>query len=123
LSKDHPLSSKGIILPKDLDGFRIAVPEIKLVKPLQLVLKNTGINADFEETESDRYVIIEFCNKGYIYFLNESIAKTFPEFACIPFDFDTHVQTGLACHNDMVESYRAFFSVARKISDGVSPHP
>lgn len=112
---DHPLAGKDVIHPKDLNGFRIAAPSVRLMRHFQIFIENTGVKVEFEEIAGNRYKIMQSCDRGYICFLNESIAKMFPGFVCAPLQFDTQVQSGLACRDDMVETYSAFFAAARKI--------
>lgn len=114
---DHPLAGSEVIHPKDLNGFHVSVPSVRLTRYFQLFIENTGVKVEFEEIASNRYKIMESCNEGCICFLNEDIAKMFPGFVCVPLAFDTHVQSGLACLDDMAETYSAFFATARKIKE------
>lgn len=116
LMKDtHPLAGYPVIHPKDLSGFRISAPDVRLLRYLQIFLENTGIQVDIEEIPSDRYKIISSCNEGRICFLNKNIASLFPGFEYAPLAFDSHVQSGLACREDMAGAYHAFFAAAQKI--------
>lgn len=113
---EHPLAGKESIQPRDLNGCTIASNGTSLLRYLQLYLENTGIKVEFREIDSNRSSIIEACDMGNLCFLNENIAREFSGFVFLPLDFNTHVQSGLACHESMYPVYKPFFDAAIEVS-------
>lgn len=116
MRSDHPLANKAMIGPEELEGSTLATNCISLLRYLQMYLENTGIHVDFREIESNRFSIIDACDAGDICFLNGNIANEFTGFSCVPLNFDTHVQSGLACRETMYPAYVPFFDAAIEVS-------
>ena len=118
VSQVHPLAGESLLKPENLDGYRIIVPpeNIKLCRYLLLYIEARGIHVEVAETKNDRYEILQEINNGGIYMADEEIGKMFFECTSIPLDFDTHIQHGLACREEMRENYGAFFEIAHKIA-------
>lgn len=117
MSEFHPLSKKDILVPTDLISYRVLYQHdsVKLVRYIQMYIENANLNIKLDMIGSDRYQIMEQMNLGAIYFANEDIAKIFPGYKSIILDFDTHVYHGLACRQEMVETYQPFFDIAHKL--------
>lgn len=120
MSDFHPLSSKLSIRPEDLDGYRLLLPSdnVRLLRYLQIYIETMGLNVSIDAIENDRYLYIAEVNKGGVFLANEDIAKLFSGYVCAPLDFDTHVQHGLACREEMYELYKPFFDIAHQLADG-----
>lgn len=116
MRSDHPLANKAMIGPEELEGSTLATNCISLLRYLQMYLENTGIHVDFREIESNRFSIIDACDAGDICFLNGNIANEFTGFSCVPLNFDTHVQSDLACRETMYPAYVPFFDAAIEVS-------
>lgn len=117
MTEYHPLSPLPAIRPEDLNGHRllISTDNTKLLRYLQIRLETTGIDTKIDYIENDRYQIIDGLDKGGIYLANEDIARIFVGYTCAPLDFDTHVQHGFACREEMRNLYKPFFNIAHQI--------
>ena len=112
----HPLAEHRSIRPEDLDGHTVLSPgdQMMLMRYLQMYIDTADIRVEIDSIANDRYQIMDGLNKGKIYMANEDIAKIFVGYAAIPLDFDTHVQHGFACREEMYETYKAFFDIAHE---------
>lgn len=119
MSDYHRLSHKTAITPEDLDGCRLVFPDYgqTLMRYFQMYIEITGIHVTIDYVENNRYRYMEELSKDGILLVNEDIAKTFPGIARAPLAFDTHVQHGLACREEMFELYKPFFDIAHQFSE------
>ena len=119
MGEQHPLAGYETIVPEDLEGCTILMPDTnqKLVGYLSMYMTNKGIHVSAKQVPNARYSIIKGINEGGIFIANKEIAKVFVGFRGIPLDFDTHVQHGLACRADRTDKYREFFELARQYND------
>ncbi len=117
MSDYHPLADRQMLRPDDLDGQLLLSPasNIKLSGYISMYLNSADIKVKIEPIDNDRYQIIDGMNRGGIYFADENIARIFVGFHSAPLDFDNHVQHGLACREQMVETYRPLFEVAQEV--------
>lgn len=117
----HPLAQKELVVPEDLDGYRIISPGLnqKLMRYLQFYIEAVGIDITFDKIENSRYQIMENLNRGGIYLGDESISRIFAGYSRVPLEFDNHVQHGLACRKEMVEKYKPFFTLAHEVNAAV----
>lgn len=119
MSEYHPLAKKKLLQPEDLEGCRIMVQKNagNLIAYTKLYLDSAGINVQVEYVENDRFVVIDGMNNFSVYSATEEIAQAFPGYVGVPLDFDTHVQHGFVCREEMYETYKPFFEIARRINE------
>lgn len=119
----HPLSHYTAVRPENLDGYRLILPEdnLMLSRYLLMYIETTGLTVSFDYVENDRYQYIEALNKGGILLANEDIARLFSGYASAPLAFDTHIQHGLACREEMYDLYKPFFDIAHQLSGNNLP--
>lgn len=117
VSPSHPLAGRERIHPRDLSGCVIASNGTSLLRYLQLYLENTCVNFELRDIDSNRSSIISACDMGCICMLSSDIAKEFAGYVSVPLDFNTHVQSGLACHENMYPVYKPLFAAAKKVSE------
>lgn len=117
MNEYHPLAKKKSLLPEDLDGCRIMVQKNtgNLFTYTKLCLDSMGINTVIDFVDNDRFMVIEGLNNFSVYSGTEEIAQAFPGYVGVPLDFDTHVQHGFVCRQEMYETYRPFFEIAHKV--------
>ncbi len=113
----HPFSDKKKILPEDLEGQTILSPETStaLMAYLKIYLDTHDIHTKIENITNDRYTILDGIMNGGIYMGNYEIAMIFVGCAAVPLDFDNHVKHGLACREEMYETYEPFFEIAHQV--------
>lgn len=80
-----------------------------------MYLDSVGITAHFDYVDNDRYEVLEGINNFSIYSAVEEIARFFPGYVGVPLDFDTHVQHGFICREEMYEIYKPFFEIAHEV--------
>lgn len=121
VSEYHPLAQKKTLKPEDLDGYSLIVPteNLKLSRYLLMYIESCGIRTPVIEPKNDKYEILPLIGKGGIYTADEEIGKLFYGCVTIPLDFDTHIRHGLACREDMRDSYKNFFAIAHEVSKTV----
>ena len=114
MSDYHPLADRKVLRPEDLDGQLLLSPasNLKLSGYFGMYVTAADIKVKVEPIANDRYQIIDGLNRGGIYFADENIARIFVGYHSAPLDFDNHVQHGLACREDMVETYQPLFDIA-----------
>ena len=119
MSEYHPLARRKSILPEDLEGCRIMVQKNagNLTAYIKLYLDSVGINIQLDYVENDRFAVIDGMNNFAIYSGTEEIAQGFPGYVGVPLDFDTHVQHGFVCREEMYETYKPFFQIARSVNE------
>ena len=117
MSDYHPLAERKVLRPEDLDGQLLLSPasNIKLSGYFGMYVTAADIKVKIEPIENDRYQIIDGLNRGGIYFADENIARIFVGYHSVPLEFDNHVQHGLACREEMVETYRTLFEIAHEM--------
>ncbi len=117
MSDYHPLAERKILRPEDLDGQLLLSPasNIKLSGYFGMYVTAADIKVKVEPIDNDRYQIIDGLNRGGIYFADENIARIFVGYHSVPLEFDNHVQHGLACREEMVETYRTLFEIAHEM--------
>lgn len=117
MSEFHPLAKKKSLQPEDLEGCRIMIQKDSgnLNAYAKLYLDSVGIGVQIDYVENDRFVVIEGMNNFAIYSGTEEIAQGFPGYVGVPLDFDTHVQHGFVCREEMYETYRPFFEIAHRV--------
>ena len=122
ISDYHPLAGKRTLVPEDLEGHLLLSPvsNIRLSAYFSIYITSAGLHIKSEEISNDRYQIIDGLNQGGIYMTSKEIARIFVGYHSVPLDFDNHVQHGLACREDMYETYKAFFEIAHEISKSES---
>lgn len=122
MSEYHPLADREVLHPEDLDGYILLSPSsnIKLSSYLAMYISGADIKVKLETIENDRYQIIDGLNRGGIYFTDEKISRIFVGYHSAPLDFDNHVQHGLACREDMVETYQPLFDIALSMQPNVN---
>ena len=118
MSDYHPLAERKVLRPEDLDGQLLLSPasNIKLSGYFGMYVTAADIKVKIEPIENDRYQIIDGLNRGGIYFADENIARIFVGYHSVPLEFDNHVQHGLACREEMVETYRTLFEIAHEMT-------
>ncbi len=117
MSEYHPLAKKKRIIPEDLESCRIMVQKNSgnLYAYLKLYMDSVGIHAPLDFVPNDRFVVIDGMNNFSIYSGTAEIAMSFPGYVGVPLDFDTHVQHGFACREEMYKNYKPFFDIARRM--------
>lgn len=117
----HPLAGKKMLKPEDLDSYTLLTPTVnmRLMRYLQAYIESKCINVKIQDIENDRYQIIDGLNRGGIYMADEAIAGIFVGFSSAFLDFDTHVQRGFACREEMFDKYKQFFEIAHEVSESM----
>lgn len=121
MSPQHPLAKKKKLKLEDLEGCTVAISDEKLTRYAYMYVENTGINVMFKTVSSGRYEFISRCNAGWIVFMADYTTEGFPGLACIPLDFDMHVECGLACRKEMAQVCAPFFQIAQRIRKNKRP--
>lgn len=118
MSDYHPLAERKVLRPEDLAGQLLLSPasNIKLSGYFGMYVTAADIKVKTEPIGNDRYQIIDGLNRGGIYFADETIARIFVGYHSVPLEFDNHVQHGLACREEMVETYRTLFEIAHEMT-------
>ena len=113
----HPFSDKRKVLPEDLEGQTILMPESSraLLAYLGIYLDTHQIRVREEIISNDRYAILDGIMNGGVYMGDYEVARVFVGCAAVKLDFDTRVQHGLACREEMTETYRPFFDIAHEV--------
>lgn len=114
MSADHPLARHPEISPEDLDGHRVAVSDLRVVRRLLDIMEAEGLTMDIWETPMSHLHIVGAVESGSICLLSEGLVPTFDGYHAAPLACDLANTEGLLCPEGQAEQLAHLFEVLRR---------
>lgn len=111
MSADHPLASYPEILPEHLDGLRVAVSDLRVIRRLLDIMEAEGLTMHIWETPMSHLHIVGAVESGSICLVSEGLVASFDGYHAAPLACDLANTEGLLCPESQVEQLSHLFEV------------